>query len=363
MLQHNIDQFKKAVMLKHNLRGSCKKCWLLLGLAIVCATAAATVHAAGRVELIIAGESQVGADFHAWMELLGKAGADSVRLRAPTPTDRIGVEVQGAADRPVYVVTGALSPQGELTLPGARFRRSDAASLTRWIKDLAENGPAERREKRAAFGLTEAALEQVHRQLAQPLADATLGKTRLEVLSAAGRQLQTTLAVSAQQRELLQADPVAEELVGLSCGTALACVLRPVGLCFRPQSRGAQIGYAVVAADGGGEVWPVGWTPEKPPRDVLPALFDFLPVSIQNVSAKTALDAIGKRLQTPVLIDHSALARHGVDADKVNVSLKPGKSTYSLILQKVLFQARLKSEVRVDEADKPFLWITTLKPL
>lgn len=350
-------------MLKHNLRGSCKKCWLILGMAIVCAAGAGTVHAAGRVELIIVGENQIGADFHAWMELLGKAGADSVRLRTPTPTDRIGVEVQGAAERPVYVVTGTLSPQGELTLPGARFRRGDATSLTRWIKDLAENGPLERRESRGAFGLTETVLERVHRQLAQPLSDATQGKPRGAVLSAAGRQLQATFALSAQQRELLQADTVAEELVGLSCGTALAHVLRPAGLCFRPQASGTQLSYIVVAADGGGEVWPVGWTPAKPVREVLPILFEFLPVNIQNVSAKTALDAIAKRLETPVLLDHKALAQHAIDPDKVNMSLKPGKSTYSLTLQKALFQARLKPEVRVDEADKPFLWITTLKPL
>lgn len=329
----------------------------------VCAFHAPAVEAAGRVELIVVGENQVGGDFHAWMELLGQAGAVGVRMRAPLPTDRLGLEVQGSAERPVYVVTAMLTPQGELILPGGRFRRSDAALIGRWIKDLAENGPPDRREARGAFGLTAAALEQVHKQLAQPLLDATQDKSRWEVARAIGRQLQTTLVLSAAQQQVLEADKVTEELVGLSCGTALAFVLRPAGLSLIPQARGSQIGYAVVAAERGVQVWPVGATPEKPPRDVLPALFDFLPVNIQNVSAKTAIDAIGKRLQVPVLIDHNALARHGIDADKVNVALTPGKSTYSLILQKVLFQARLKMEVRVDEADKPFLWITTLKPL
>jgi hypothetical protein len=37
------------------------------------------------------------------------------------------------------------------------------------------------------------------------------------------------------------------------------------------------------------------------------------------------------------------------------------RMTYSQILNKVLLQARLKYELRVDEADKPFLWITTVK--
>ena len=36
--------------------------------------------------------------------------------------------------------------------------------------------------------------------------------------------------------------------------------------------------------------------------------------------------------------------------------------TYSQVLGKVLMQARLKYELRVDEADKPFVWITSVKP-
>ena len=36
--------------------------------------------------------------------------------------------------------------------------------------------------------------------------------------------------------------------------------------------------------------------------------------------------------------------------------------SYSQALRRVLSQAKLKYELRVDEADKPFLWITTIKP-
>jgi hypothetical protein len=65
----------------------------------------------------------------------------------------------------------------------------------------------------------------------------------------------------------------------------------------------------------------------------------------------------------PVLVDHNALARHGVDPSKVTVSHPPSRTTYSQVLPKILFQARLKSEVRVDEAGKPFLWVSTIKPI
>ena len=36
--------------------------------------------------------------------------------------------------------------------------------------------------------------------------------------------------------------------------------------------------------------------------------------------------------------------------------------SYSQVLRKILSQAKLRYELRVDDADKPFLWITTVKP-
>ena len=84
---------------------------------------------------------------------------------------------------------------------------------------------------------------------------------------------------------------------------------------------------------------------------------------MQNVSAAAALEAIGTALKTPVLMDHVALARHGIEPAKVTVSHPPSRTTYSLALRKLLFQAKLKFEVRCDEAGTPFLWISTIKPV
>ncbi len=39
------------------------------------------------------------------------------------------------------------------------------------------------------------------------------------------------------------------------------------------------------------------------------------------------------------------------------------RTTHNRLLGKVLSQAKLKYEVRVDEAGNPLLWVTTLKPL
>ena len=62
-------------------------------------------------------------------------------------------------------------------------------------------------------------------------------------------------------------------------------------------------------------------------------------------------------------MDYNAMARHGVDPAKAIVSMPAGRTTYSLALRKLLFKAGLKFEVRVDEAGKPFLWVSTVKPV
>jgi len=72
---------------------------------------------------------------------------------------------------------------------------------------------------------------------------------------------------------------------------------------------------------------------------------------------------VTQRLGLVYLIDHPALARFGIEMDKAAVNIPQTKTTYSQIIKRSLFQARLRGEIRCDEAGKPFLWITTLKPI
>lgn len=322
---------------------------------------AGTASAAARVELELVGESQLSTDFHGWLRALSQAGVENVRIRSGDSVT-LGIQTQGTPDRPVYVVTGLLNAHGELVLPGARFRRSEGAAIARWLADLAANGPPERREARGAFGLTARQLESVLREMSQPVTVSTQGKPRGQVVAQIAGQLPTRVTLSTAG-DALGDDPVAVELSGLSCGTVLAYLVRPDGLALVPRLTGDQASCAIVPADQATEAWPIGWPPEKPARELLPILFEFLNVEIRGVTADRAIDAIGQRLKAPLLVDHAALAHHGVEPAKVTVSLPTGRSTYSLILQKVLFQARLRSELRQDEAGKPFLWITTIKPL
>ena len=146
--------------------------------------------------------------------------------------------------------------------------------------------------------------------------------------------------------------------------SALACLLRPAGLTLVPHAGGRDgIEYRVLAAKKGMEVWPVGWPSEKPLPQVLPAMYESFNANIQDVPVTKVLDAVTQRMKVPYLFDHNALARHGVEPSTKKVNSPQSRTTYNQLLRKVLSQAGLKGEVRLDEAGKPFLWVTTMKPL
>jgi len=142
----------------------------------------------------------------------------------------------------------------------------------------------------------------------------------------------------------------------------LAYVLRSAGCGLLPNASDGRLDYTAVKLRADAETWPVGWPSSDSPQQTLPALFEFLNVNIQNVPAATALEAIAKRVKTPVLFDYAALAKHNITPAKKTVTLPKNRTTYGLALRKLLFQAGMKFEVRRDDAGMPFLWITSVKP-
>jgi hypothetical protein len=318
-----------------------------------------------RVELVIAAEARAPLTSHQdWARSLGRAGVHGVRIRRERSGDKVGIVVRGTKDRPIYVVTATLNSRGELVTPGGRYKRSDVDRLAAWLKDVARRGPPETREPTSAFGLPRSRFEQVRADLARPVGFSTAGSSRGEVVRRIRERLKLPMRIEPKVLETLGRDEIAEELSGVSCGTALAYTLRPLGMGMVPRtSAGGGPEYVVGTARPGRKVWPVGWPPEKKKRELLPAMFEFLSVNVENVTVAEVLRAVGKRLEVPILPDHNALARHGIEPERIKVSLPRSRTTYSLVLKKVLFQARLKSELRVDEAGKPLLWVTSIKPL
>jgi hypothetical protein len=328
--------------------------------------AGAVAHAAGRVELELLTDARAPiTSQQEWLQRLSQAGVSNLRIRARRLSDQVGIEVRGTDAAPIYAVTGLIDSGGEVHLPGARFRTTEAARLVRWLDELARFGPSRQPPAKSAFGLSAEQFEEVHRGLSRPLGFSTEGVPRREVVEKIVQALPLPVGSDPQILQAIQdVDVVAEELSGLSGGTALAYVVRPLGACLVPRAAGAgKLQCVLVKARPNTEAWPIGWEPEKHRSKLVPGLFEFLNVNVQGVAVTQVLETVAQRLEVPVLMDYNALARHGIEPDQAMVNHPQRRTSYTLLLKRTLYQAGLKSEVRVDEAGKPFLWVTTVKPI
>lgn len=334
-------------------------------LACLCLLLAPLVaQAANRVEFIIGTEPGVQAvSLQQWYRLVSDAGAASVDLRAVRAGEQIEILTRESSTGTTYEVHGRLSSRGELVVPGARFRANDRSKLAEWIKDIAGSGPPAAPGESRPFKLSPTDFAKVRDDLSKPCAVTTQGVERRTAIE----QLQKDFAVKLVDRGQLHAaiapqDLVAEELRDLSRGTALACLLRPAGLVLQPKrDPSGDLEYLVVSAERADAGWPVGLPAEENPRETLPELFDFLTAEVSGRPVTDVVAAVQAHIKAPVLIDHYALAAHEIDPAQALVSHPKKRTYYWNLLRTALFQAKLTSQLRTDEAGKPFVWITTIQ--
>lgn len=318
-----------------------------------------------RVEMELATEPDFPIDGQrAWLELLGKMDVGNLRIRSGRPGDRPEVVVRGKGASTVYAVRGLLTDNNQLIVPQGKFSLADSAKIRKWIEKLKAGGEEQLTAKPSAFGLYPKDLVAIHTALATPLLQTTKGEDAVRMVQAIAKNLASDLELrmSPQVDEALRSEgEVRDELQGVSCGTALAAILRPAGLVFAPEKgQGGKFRITVGTTKEVPEAWPVGWPPKDRPSDALPAIMNYLNVELKATPLAEALPAIAGKLKAPLLIDHNGLARKKIDLEETKADLPKARMFYGKILDRILFSARLKYEVRIDEADKPFLWIAPL---
>jgi hypothetical protein len=298
-----------------------------------------------------------------WHRALSSLGISGLRIHSGTGGEAPSIDNEGTVAAPAYKVVGVLSADNVLYLPGGKFALRDSGKLKTWLTNLRDAGSEGVTQARSPSGLLPSELESVLDDLKRPVAFSTQGQSAAAAVRQIAAGLKAPLALDAGASAALAEVTIADELQGLSSGTALAAIARPAGLVLEPRRpRGGKIEYRLGKPTTGGQSWPVGWEPKKRPADLLPLLFDMLNVEIQEISVAEALAAIEGRLKVPFLFDRNALALYEIDPAAVQASVPEKRMSYSLVLRRVLSQAKLRYELRVDDADKPFVWITTIKP-
>ena len=298
-----------------------------------------------------------------WLMLLKDCKLTNIRFRSQRAGSKIEIKNRGTEESPNYVVVGVLTARNTLRLPGVEFRYGERAAITKWVEKLKADGMEGVTAQTGVFGLTKKQILEVHQALTGKVNFSTRGLTNAEAVARIARGLQLELTLEPTARAAMASpEKVADELQGLSAGTSLAIILRPLGLVLVPnRPAGKMVRLVVMSADQVKESWPIGWPPQKNPGLMLPVLFKNLEVEIKEVALGTALEALAPRVKAPFVFDYNALARDRIDLATVKVSVPAGRTYYKKILDRVLSQARLYCEIRVDEVNTPFLWISTLK--
>jgi len=342
------------------------RCRTIVGcLLLLCVAMAAEQKRPARISIELFTDQGFGVDAaQRWYQVFTELGVDNLRIRGAEPGDEIGIHEVPKRDAPTYQVTGRITASNALELPGGKFTLRDSSRLKVWLKNLADQGIDGVTGKPARFGFSEVQFAEVQEDLKRPVGFATVDLPADEAVAKIATGLRHAVEIAPAARVALAKRQVAENLSELSAGTALAMILRPAGLVFAPERlEGKVLHYRVALPAAGHDTWPVGWASDKPDRDLVPDLFKFVHVEIDETPVAEATEPIQQRLEIPFFWDHYALEAQASNPAQTLVKLPTKKLHYGLILSKILSQAKLQKELRVDEAGKPFLWITTQLPV
>lgn len=326
-----------------------------LAMAAFAMSFASLVHGATPLDIEVAMEPGVAITApQQWAQLLGKLDLGRVRLRGVQPNDQPKV----TATESRIEVLAILSRRNELVLPKRRFKVSDVAALRKYFAELPARA-AEGDAPRGRFDLTEEQFRSLYGDLSQMVDFNTTGMSVAEMLRRIEDQLATPMEIDGVTQSLLNDSAISRELRGVSAGAAMAIALREEGFALEPAKPATEpLRLNVIRYDRDTDTWPVGWKSEASPRQVAPKMFESLNIEISGYTLTQALDALKPRLGVPIILDAWILEREDIQLDQVQV-MHPKEKTYlKKAVDRILSQARLAGDLRVDELGQPFYWVT-----
>ncbi len=304
---------------------------------------------------VLTTDARSGLAAHDWLRRLQQLPIRTVRIRSANERSRPAIDPDPTTG--TIVVTGLLTNADQLVLPNVTFTIDEVGRMRSWFADLAKPAKVEQEEV-FSFGMSATQLVAVSERLAATVVESTSDRPVIEAMRGFRKLVDTPISIDSQSRRLMVDEVVHDELQGLSVGTALAAVLRPLGLGLIPIVDHETTRLTIKPFDQTDEHWPVGWPREQDAHEIVPKLQAFVTIDIQDASLEKALRVLQTRLNVPFLFDHNGMAREQIDLATQSVSFGSRKTVYSRILKNLLFQGRLQYEVRTDEADRPFLWIS-----
>lgn len=315
-------------------------------------------------ELLGDGPLSGGLAAHEWTETLREFGAD-VQVRQPRPGDRIGVTEKTRGSLRWVTVVGHLSANGKMVIPDREFSRAQTALLREWIDELKLYGAQGSPEGKPLWGLSESQFKELFAGLSQPITADVQGKPLRAALPTMQLPPEYTLrlhSTAEQHLSLRKAEPIMRQnLVGISCGTGLAAALADAGLAFRPlRNPAGAIELVVQPLAEVSDPWPVGWELHQDMRrhELAPSLFKMVPVQFRDVPLQDVLEAVAESAGIPILIDHDAVERRGIDLAATTLSYPSKRVAWIQVIHSAAVRNGMTEKLKIDENGRPFVHVT-----
>ncbi len=344
--------------------------WLLIALPLTALVPAKSCIGA-TIDIEVATEPGVSPIAPpAWAKILGQLDMGpkqtgqlrigQVRIRKIRPGDKPEIIEPSKPTGTRYRLLAILNQRGKLILPGAQFGQHEMARLRDYLLQLQADGVASMSADRDRFGLTQEEFNTIYQVLSRTISFPTESISCPRFLQQFTTGLPIPLEIEPKVNSILQQSPPLEvDLQGMTFGTSLAMLLRPHRLSLIPRKpRGKPPELAILPSSDQQPSWPVGWKPEQAPRQLAPRMYKFLTIEIDRYTLSQALNSMGPRMGIPLWFDRRILEQRQIDPTQISVKLPRGKTYLKRALDRVLVQASLAGEIRVDEADHPFYWIT-----
>jgi len=246
--------------------------------------------------------------------------------------------------------------------------RAEMGKLKEWVRELQTYGAQGAPDGKPAWGLSREQFNQLIVDLAEPAKELRDG----DDVSGAVKKLHVgskySLRYSESAKQWLDEHPelqkVRQNIVSLSRGTALACLLSDAGLGFRPlRNPTGDVELVIESRNSIEKLWPVGWeVPKERSRyKTAPRLFQLLPVELTDVMYLDVINAISLKTQLPIVIDYyDVKTRADMNLEELKVSYPSRKVSWLQVLRGISSPNRLAVELRVDERDRPFIRVDVL---
>jgi hypothetical protein len=301
-----------------------------------------------------------------WFETLRAVGAAGVSESPGRPVLSRGDEGEPAivsAGPGRVQVNGKIGPSGTLVIGSEAFKIADRGRLEALFKQLRAEGVPGPDPASPLWGLSQAQFAMLQAELKQPsnfeLQDLSFdaflaelrGRTKLAIkVTADTEPLAKRLRFNAKTGEL-------------ALGAALAYVLGQHGLAFEPrQAPSDNVSLLLLPRTESKRPWPVGIVPDRFPGDVAPQLLTNVKFELRDKPLNEVIQFFRVQLKMDVLLDRAGLLERKIDPASLRSTIQIPAATFTSAIRRTLAPMQLKHELRIDEADRPFLWVTYGEP-